>query len=158
MKKKSTAVAKLEDLSIAQLARLAKKKGMTVDSQPSVALVAQLILPPEMAKARSYALAIADELKKINGRCLNDQVLVLRSDPKASQGVIIIPDSAQEKAEEGVVVAVGPGYMNDKGERVPLGVKPGDCVKFSKYYGTEVKVGGILFLQLHECEIEFAAG
>ncbi|HLJ90513.1 MAG TPA: co-chaperone GroES [Candidatus Angelobacter sp.] len=95
----------------------------------------------------------------MNGRCLNDQVLVLRSDPKESQGLIIIPDSAQEKSEEGVVVAVGPGPVNEAtGERIPLGVKPGDCVKFSKYYGTEVRVGGILFLQLHECEIEFAAG
>ena len=61
---------------------------------------------------------------------------------------LVIPDSAKEKPSEGEVVAVGPGRIDDNGNRVPLDVKVGDIVLYSKYGGTEVKYGGDEFLVL----------
>ncbi|MGA9102660.1 co-chaperone GroES [Aeromicrobium sp.] len=55
---------------------------------------------------------------------------------------LVIPDTAKEKPQEGEVVAVGPGRVDDNGNRVPLDVEVGDKVIFSKYGGTEVKYGG----------------
>jgi chaperonin GroES len=60
---------------------------------------------------------------------------------------LVIPDTAKEKPQEGEVIAVGPGRFED-GARVPLDVKPGDTVIYSKYGGTEVKVGGEDYLIL----------
>lgn len=60
---------------------------------------------------------------------------------------IVIPDTAKEKPQEGSVVAVGPGRFDD-GERVPLDIKVGDTVIYSKYGGTEVKVKGEEYLIL----------
>jgi chaperonin GroES len=61
---------------------------------------------------------------------------------------LVIPDTAQEKPQEGEVVAVGPGRIDDSGNRVPLDVNVGDKVIFSKYGGTEVKYSGEEFLIL----------
>ena len=55
---------------------------------------------------------------------------------------LVIPDTAQEKPQEGEIVAVGPGRIDDKGNRVPIDVNVGDTVLYSKYGGTEVKYGG----------------
>jgi chaperonin GroES len=55
---------------------------------------------------------------------------------------LVIPDTAKEKPQEGEVIAVGPGRVDDNGNRVPLDVSVGDKVIFSKYGGTEVKYGG----------------
>jgi chaperonin GroES len=55
---------------------------------------------------------------------------------------LVIPDTAKEKPQEGEVIAVGPGRVDDNGNRVPLDVNVGDKVIFSKYGGTEVKYGG----------------
>lgn len=55
---------------------------------------------------------------------------------------LVIPDTAKEKPQEGEVIAVGPGRIDDNGNRVPLDVAVGDKVIFSKYGGTEVKYGG----------------
>lgn len=76
-------------------------------------------------------------------RPLGDRILVTRldSDDKTSGG-IIIPDSAKEKPQEGKVTAVGPGKTNDDGNTVPLSVKKGDKVLFSKYAGTEINIEG----------------
>ena len=76
-------------------------------------------------------------------RPLHDRVLikVLDSEEKTSGG-IIIPDTAKEKPQEGEVVAVGPGAMNDTGKLVPMDVKVGDIVLFGKWSGTEVKIDG----------------
>ena len=61
---------------------------------------------------------------------------------------LVIPDSAKEKPQEGAVVAVGPGRIDDKGNRIPLDVAEGDVVLYSKYGGTEVKVGNEEYLVL----------
>lgn len=70
---------------------------------------------------------------------LGNRVLVKRSKAKTSKGGILLPDSAQEKPKEGEVIAMGPGKINENGEREALTVKKGDRVLFSSYAGTEVK-------------------
>lgn len=69
---------------------------------------------------------------------LGNRVLIQRNKAPTTKGGILLPDSAQEKPKEGVVLAVGPGKINDKGEREQLLVKAGDTVLFSSYSGTEV--------------------
>ena len=87
-------------------------------------------------------------------RPLNDRLLVKRlQEEERTAGGIIIPDSAKEKPAEGEVVSVGPGKLNDKGERVALQVKAGDKVLFSKYGGTDVKLNGEDFLIMREDDI-----
>ena len=87
-------------------------------------------------------------------RPLNDRILVKRLEgEEKTKGGIIIPDTAKEKPAEGKVVAVGHGRLNDKGERVPLEVKAGDRVLFSKYGGTEVKIEGDEYLIMREDDI-----
>ncbi|MFU8819358.1 MAG: co-chaperone GroES [Desulfurivibrio sp.] len=87
-------------------------------------------------------------------RPLNDRILVKRlEEEEKTKGGIIIPDTAKEKPAEGTVVAVGNGRHNDKGERVPVELKAGDRVLFSKYGGTEVKIEGEEFLIMREDDI-----
>jgi chaperonin GroES len=74
-------------------------------------------------------------------RPLHDRILIKRVDADTkTPGGIIIPDNAKEKPVEGLVIAAGDGTRNKDGERVPLDVKAGDRVLFSKYSGTEVKI------------------
>lgn len=70
---------------------------------------------------------------------LADRVLVKRPKPTSTKGGILLPDSAQEKPKEGIVVATGPGKINENGEREAMPIKIGDSVLFSSYAGTEVK-------------------
>ena len=87
-------------------------------------------------------------------RPLNDRILVKRlEEEETTAGGIIIPDSAKEKPAEGEIVAVGPGKMNDAGERVAMDVKEGDRVLFSKYGGTDVKLDGEDYLIMREDDI-----
>lgn len=87
-------------------------------------------------------------------RPLNDRIMVKRLEEETTtKGGIIIPDSAKEKPAEGKVIAVGPGKVNDKGDRTPLQVKAGDRVLFSKYGGTEVKIEGEDFLIMREDDV-----
>ncbi|MBZ5528493.1 MAG: co-chaperone GroES [Acidobacteriia bacterium] len=89
----------------------------------------------------------------VNLTPLHDRVIVQRIEEKESvKGGIIIPDSAKEKPQEGEVIAVGPG-RREKGELIPLDVKPGDRVLFGKYGGTEIKLEGEEYLILREEEI-----
>ena len=75
---------------------------------------------------------------------LNDRVLVLRLEEETqTKGGIIIPDTAKEKQMQGKVVAAGPGTTSKKGSKIPIGVKEGDKVLFSKYAGTEMKINGV---------------
>lgn len=84
---------------------------------------------------------------------LGDRVLVRRvSEGETVRGGIIIPDTAKEKPQEGVVVAVGAGRY-DKGQHIPLTVKDGDRVLFGKYSGSEIKIDNEEFLILKEDEI-----
>ena len=87
-------------------------------------------------------------------RPLNDRILVKRlEEEETTAGGIIIPDSAKEKPAEGEIVAVGPGKLNDKGERTAMDVKAGDRVLFSKYGGTDVKIEGEDYLIMREDDI-----
>lgn len=80
---------------------------------------------------------------------LEDRIVVktLEAETTTASG-LVIPDSAKEKPQEGEVLAVGPGRIDDKGNRVPLDVAVGDKVIYSKYGGTEVKYGGEEYLIL----------
>jgi chaperonin GroES len=85
---------------------------------------------------------------------LNDRILVLRvQEEEKTAGGIIIPDTAKEKPQEGKVVAVGPGKVDDSGKRMPLDVKEGDRILFSKYAGTEIKIDGVEHLFMREDDI-----
>jgi len=76
-------------------------------------------------------------------RPLRDHVFLRRIDEEGrSKGGILIPDTAKEKPMLGDVVAVGPGARNERGDAVPLDVKPGDRVLFGKWSGSEVKLDG----------------
>lgn len=66
---------------------------------------------------------------------------------------LVIPDTAKEKPQEGNVIAVGPGRVDDNGNRVPLDVKNGDTVIYSKYGGTEIKDAGVEYLILDESSL-----
>jgi len=66
---------------------------------------------------------------------------------------LYVPDTAKEKPQEGEVLAVGPGAMNDKGERLPMTLVTGDRVIFSKYAGTEIKLDGEEYLIMSERDI-----
>ncbi|MEO0239506.1 MAG: co-chaperone GroES [candidate division WOR-3 bacterium] len=87
-------------------------------------------------------------------RPLADRVVIKRiEEEEVKKGGIIIPDTAKEKPQKGEVVAVGPGRLDEKGNRIPLEVKVGDKVLFSKYAGTEVKVGDEEYLVMREDDI-----
>ena len=87
-------------------------------------------------------------------RPLRDRVLLERvAEEEQKVGGIIIPDTAKEKPQQGKVIAVGSGRVNDKGELLPLDVKAGDTVLFGKYSGTEIKVDGKEYLIVREDEI-----
>ena len=87
-------------------------------------------------------------------RPLHDRVLVKRvKEEEKTRGGIIIPETAQEKPQEGEVVAVGPGARDEDGERVELDVKVGDRILFGKWSGTEVKVDGEELLIMKESDI-----
>lgn len=87
-------------------------------------------------------------------RPLNDRVLVLRiEEEQKTGGGIIIPDTAKEKPQEGKVIAIGPGKVNEEGKRIPLDVKENDRILFGKYSGTDIKIDGIEHLILREDDI-----
>ena len=85
---------------------------------------------------------------------LGDRVIISPIEPKeVVKGGIIIPDSAKEKPMQGKVVAVGPGALNKKGERLPMDVEEGDVVLYGKYSGTEVKLDDEKYIIMHQEEI-----
>ena len=91
----------------------------------------------------------------VNITPLEDRVLVTVDDSvQTTSSGLVIPDTAQERPQQGSVIAVGPGKRSDTtGEIIPLGVKAGDTVLFSKYGGTEVKLGGKEYLILSARDI-----
>jgi chaperonin GroES len=85
---------------------------------------------------------------------LQDRILVKRVEEETkTKGGIIIPDSAKEKPQEGLVIAAGPGKVTDTGTRVAPEVKAGDRVLFGKYSGTEIKIEGEEHLILREDDL-----
>jgi len=87
-------------------------------------------------------------------RPLSDRILVQRMEEDVkTKGGIIIPDTAKEKPVEGKVVATGKGRMGEDGKVLPMDVKVGDRVLFSKYGGTEVKIDGSDYLILRQDDV-----
>jgi chaperonin GroES len=87
-------------------------------------------------------------------RPLQDRVIVKRlEEEEKTKGGIIIPDTAKEKPQEGKVIAVGKGKINEDGKVIPLDVKAGDRILFGKYSGTEVKIEGVEHLIMREDDI-----
>ena len=90
----------------------------------------------------------------VNITPLHDRVLVKRTEEKETvKGGIIIPDTAKEKPQEGEVIAVGAGKLNEKGKRISLDVKSGDRILFGKYTGNDIKIDEQEYLILREEEI-----
>jgi chaperonin GroES len=87
-------------------------------------------------------------------RPLHDRVVLKRIDAEAkTAGGIIVPDTAQEKPQQGEVIAVGPGARDDSGKLIPIDVKVGDRVLFGKWSGTEVKIDGVEYLIMQESDV-----
>ena len=90
----------------------------------------------------------------MNLKPLGDRVLVQRVEAgEEVRGGIVIPDSAKEKPQEGVVVAVGAGRVLDSGQKVAMSLKAGDKVLFGKYSGSEIKLNDEEYLIMSEGEI-----
>jgi chaperonin GroES len=87
-------------------------------------------------------------------RPLHDRVVIQRIDAEAkTTGGIIIPETAQEKPQQGKVIAVGPGGRDESGKLIPIDVKVGDCILFGKWSGTEIKIDGVEYLIMKESDI-----
>ena len=87
-------------------------------------------------------------------RPLHDRVIVKRlEEEEKTKGGIIIPDTAKEKPIEGRVIAVGDGKIKEDGKKIPMGIKKGDRVLFTKYGGTEIKIDGEEHLMMREDDI-----
>jgi chaperonin GroES len=87
-------------------------------------------------------------------RPLNDRVLVSRvEEEQKTTGGIIIPETAKEKPQEGKVIAVGPGKVDEDGKRIGMDVKVGDRILFGKYSGNEIKIEGVEHLIMREEDI-----
>ncbi|HEX5494029.1 MAG TPA: co-chaperone GroES [Mycobacteriales bacterium] len=86
---------------------------------------------------------------KVTIKPLEDRIVVQANEAETTTASgIVIPDTAKEKPQEGTVIAVGPGRVDDKGKRIPVDVSVGDTVLYSKYGGTEVRYSGEDYLVL----------
>ena len=88
-------------------------------------------------------------LKPLGDRVLLEPV----KEKEEKKGGIIIPDTAKEKPQEGIIIAVGPGKLTDTGDRISMNVQKKDRVLYGKYSGTEVKINGKEYLIMHEDDI-----
>lgn len=86
-------------------------------------------------------------------RPLQDRILVERIEEEMKKGNIIIPDTAKEKPQQGKVIAVGPGRIDESGKRIPIDVKKGDMILFGKYSGNEIKVDDKELLIMREEDV-----
>ena len=85
---------------------------------------------------------------------LHDRLVVKRIEPEEIvKGGIVIPDTAKEKPQSGVVMAIGGGKILENGNRIEMTVKEGDHILFAKYSGTEIKLDGEEYLILREDEV-----
>jgi chaperonin GroES len=94
------------------------------------------------AKAKTKLVPLADRIV----------ITPLKQDEVTASG-LVIPDTAKEKPQQGEVVAVGPGRLDDSGKRVPLDVANGDRILYAKYTGTEIKLDGEEYIVLNEKDI-----
>ncbi len=88
-----------------------------------------------------------------NIKPLGNRVLIQRSKAATTKGGILLPDTAQEKPKEGVIIAVGPGKIDEQGNKETMQLKVGDRVLFSTYSGTEVKGGDEELLIMAEDDV-----
>lgn len=96
---------------------------------------------------------------KLQLKPLADRVVLKKVDAEEkTAGGIVLPDTAKEKPQQGEILAVGPGRVDDKGARMAMEVKVGDKVLFAKYSGTEIKIDGIEYLILAERDILAVVG
>ncbi len=87
-------------------------------------------------------------------RPLGDRIIVKRtSEEERTKGGIIIPDTAKEKPQQGEIIAVGPGKISEKGERISMDLKEGDKILFGKYSGTEVRLEDKEYLIMHQDDV-----
>ena len=97
---------------------------------------------------------MATKTKNLTIRPLGDRVLLQRVEAEEkTAGGILLPDTAKQKPQQGKVIAVGPGKLNDDGNRVALAVKVGDTVLYGKYSGSDVEVNGKELKILRETDI-----
>ena len=90
----------------------------------------------------------------MNLKPLGENVIVKAAEAETqTKSGLILADSAKEKPQRGTVLAVGAGKLDDKGERIPMDVKEGDTVIYSKYGGTEIKIEGEEFLIVRASDI-----
>lgn len=90
----------------------------------------------------------------MNLKPLEDRVVVKPvQQEERTKGGIVLPDTAKERPQEGTVLAIGPGRVLENGQRVPMTVKVGDRVLYSRYGGTEIKIEGEEYLILSERDI-----
>lgn len=96
---------------------------------------------------------------KLQLKPLADRVVLKKLDAEEkTSGGIVLPDTAKEKPQQGEILAVGPGRVDEKGNRTPMEVKVGDKVLFAKYSGTEVKIEGVEYLIMTERDILAVVG
>ncbi len=107
----------------------------------------------------SYMKKRTDIVASVNIKPLEDKILVqaVEAETTTASG-LVIPDTAKEKPQEGKVIAVGEGRVTDQGTRIPVDVKEGDVVIYSKYGGTEVKYAGQEYLILSARDILAVVG
>jgi len=98
-----------------------------------------------MATASNTKLSISPMADRV--------VIAPLEETEEMRGGLYIPDTAKEKPQQGTVVAVGPGRMNDDGDRIPMEVKAGDRVLYGKYAGTEVSLDGDDYLIVKEGDV-----
>jgi chaperonin GroES len=98
---------------------------------------------------------MAEVQTTVNIRPLSDRVLVepIEQEETIAGGMLVLPETAKEKPQQGSVLAVGPGRHDEDGERIAMDVKVGDKVLFAKYSGTEVKLNGKKMLIIKESDI-----
>ena len=99
-------------------------------------------------------MATTTTSSKLNVRPLHDRILVRRmNEEEKTAGGLYIPDTAKEKPQRGKVMAVGKGRVTEDGKTLPLEVREGDNVLFSKYSGTELKLDGNEYLMIREEDV-----
>lgn len=93
-------------------------------------------------------------MKEVGVRPLHDRILVRRmAEEEKTAGGLYIPDTAKEKPQKGEIVAAGKGRVTEDGKILPLEVKAGDHILFSKYAGTELKLNGQEYLMMREEDV-----
>jgi len=90
---------------------------------------------------------------KIKIKPLGNKIVVQRSKAQTSKGGILLPDSAQERPREGIVIAMGPGKVDEDGQKISMSLNVGDRVLFTSYAGTEVKQDEEEYLILSEEDV-----